>query len=388
MDAPTTADQQDLSTAAAKFFPEITSVEMAAGSRSLAKVETPDGTFALRRWPQKTTRERVQYVQAVLAALNEFPFAPTLVRAGDGETVLKFKQHLFDAYTWLEGKPLRRPESSDRLSQPVSLPRNAGASTIEELTGAIAHMHTATKTLAGKRGGPVLPPDGLVTGAKSVWMQQRTRLRPIAHLTPNVQRWLRTGERALPLTEKVISTLSTEAEMEPVITHANLWPDHVLVQREAGQERVAGIVDFKEVVASTPLLDLAQIATHFNGWSDDSAEQVIGAYGNNASLTPAERRVLPAIATLDLIASTGRILIALHVELGSPNATESMRDAADSMLRSLEAATITLERLEGVNQPGPRKWVHRASRKGQPNKSAKSSDRPTKRPAKPRPVNK
>jgi Ser/Thr protein kinase RdoA (MazF antagonist) len=385
MNSITITNQQDLSTAASKFFPEVTSVEIAAGSHSLARVETPDGVFALRRWPQMTTRERVQYVHAVLAALSDLPFGPKIVSAGEGEKVLKFKQHLFDAYTWLDGKPLRRPESSDRLSQPVSLPRNAAASTIEELTGAIAHMHTATKSLAGKRGGPILPPDALVTGAKAVWMQQRTRLRPIAHLTPNVQRWLRTGERALPLTEKFILTLSNEAETDLVITHANLWPDHVLVQREAGQERVTGIVDFKEVVASTPLLDLAQIVTHFNGWSDDSAEQVIGAYGNIASLTPAERRDLPAIATLDLIASTGRILIALHVELGSPNATESMRDAADSMLRSLEAATITLERLEGINQPGPRKWVHRSPRRAQTSKSPKSSDRPPKRPAKPRP---
>jgi hypothetical protein len=54
------------------------------------------------------------------------------------------------------------------------------------------------------------------------------------------------------------------------------------------------------------------------------------------------------------------------------------------MLRSLEAVTKTLERLEGVNQPGPRKWVHRTPPPGKSPRPRTSEGSRPKRPAKPK----
>ncbi len=377
-------DTQIFTEAAERFFAGVQSISPVDGSSDLAKVETSAGTFALRQWPRTTTVERVKLVQGVLDAAGDLVFVPSRASSKDGKPIEQVKRHLFDASVWIDGRPLRRPEFPRRLGRSIALPRNASTQTIDELTGAIAQFHEATRGLVTKRGTPSIPPGRLITVTRDTWSQQRQRLRPIASVTPDVQRWIRTGERAMPLAEKIIGALSDEEVPKLIIAHAHIWPEHVLVQREAGSERLVGIVDFKSVIASTPLLDLAQIATRFNGWSDESAEQVIGAYSDVTPLSPVERRVLPAVAVFDLIAETGRILIALHVELGSPNATEAVRDASDSMLRSLEAVTRTVERLEGINQPGPRKWVHRAPVQGKAPKSRESRSSKSKRPANPR----
>jgi Ser/Thr protein kinase RdoA (MazF antagonist) len=360
--------------AAAIFFPVVSSVATIEDSDSIAKVETPDGVFALRRWSEGTTPDRVRIVHSVLTSLAELPLVPSLIQA-NGESVVQVEQRYFDATSWLDGKPLRRPERRPGLRSPVFLPRTCSIELIEELASAIAHMHVATKAIAGKRKTPSLPLNVLVASIRASWMQQRGRLRPIAHLTPDIQRWLRTGERALPLAERILSNLPEDSKSELVVGHTNLWPEHVLIERQGGAERLTGILDYKQVAATSPVVDLAQLATHFNGWSDESAEIVIGAYGEVNRLMPPERRVLPAIAALDLVAETGRILTATYVELGSPNAPESMRDAAGVMLRSLEAATKTMERLEGINVPGPRKWVHRPPKPGQTVKERKLKPR-------------
>lgn len=367
-----------------RFFSEAVTVMPVEGSLNLVNVTTPAGAFALRQWPRTATIEHVKFVHSVLAGLSDLPFVPNQVAGQDDKLIQQADQHLFDATTWLDGRPVRRPELPRRLDRSVSLPRNVSVETLAEVTSAVARMHDATRSLASRPDTPSLPANNLVSAATVTWMQLRNRLRPIAGVTPDIQRWLRTGERVLPLADKVVSTLTAETEPKFVIAHANIWPEHVLVQREAGDERLTGIVDFTKVIASTPLLDLAQIATRFNGWSDESAEQVIGAYVDVTPLSPVERRVLPAIAAVDLVAETGRVLVTLYVELGSPNASESLRDASDTMLRSLESTTRTLERLEGINQPGPRKWVHRPPRQGQSAKARPKQGPGPRRPAKPR----
>lgn len=372
--------KEHFSAAAARLFPDATSIEPVETSDSIARVVTPSGAFALRRWPSGTTRERVKFVHSVLASFAELPFVPKLVST-DADTIVEADQHLFDATTWLEGKPVRRPEWRTGLSASVSLPRAGSVELIEAITGATAQMHGASKSLAEKPASQTLPITSLIAGVRALWMQQRGRLRPVAHLTPDIQRWLRTGERSLPLAERIIASLPEDATANLVVAHANLWPDHILIEREGRDDCLSGILDFKQAVATTPLLDLAQIAGRFNGWSDETAEIVIGVYGETGLLTPPERRVLPAVAAFDLVAESGRILVATNVELGSSYAPTSMKSAADAMLRSLESVTKTMERLEGINQPGPRKWVHRAPRPGQ---TRKPDVRPSKRPTKPK----
>jgi Ser/Thr protein kinase RdoA (MazF antagonist) len=385
MSEQTSADRiEQFSNVAARYFPASISITKVEGSDSLARVETATGAFVLRRWPSGTTPERIKFVHSVVSSLSELPFVPKLARAGQ-ETAIQVDQYLFDAITWLDGKPLRRPEWPARLESPVSLPRPGSVELIEELTAAVAKMHVATKELAEKRTSPKSPMNALIASVRDAWMQQRGRLRPIAHLTPDIQRWLRTGERALPLAERIIAGLPEDAVADFVVAHANLWPEHVLIEREGRVDRLAGLLDFKSVVATTPLLDLAQVAGRFNGWSDETAEIVIGAYSETGRLTPPERRVVPAVAAFDLVAETGRILVTTYAELGSPNAPESMRDAANTMLRSLETATRTMERLEGINVPGPRKWVHRAPRQGKaPKSETRAPQRKKKPPRKPR----
>jgi Ser/Thr protein kinase RdoA (MazF antagonist) len=374
--------EREFANAAARLFPDATSVTPIHESHSIAKVETPSGAFALRRWPAGTTPERVKFVHSLLLTLSKLSVVPKVART-NGDSISRVDQGLYDAVTWLEGKPLRRPVLLPRLQALVSLPRTGSIEIIAELTSALAEMHVASKSLAEKGSTPKLPINALIPTVRDSWMRQRGHLRPIAHLTPDIQRWLRTGERALPLAEKIIAGLPEDALSDLVVAHGNLWPTHVLIERHGSVERLTGVLDFKQAVASSPLFDLAQIAGRFNGWSDETAEIVLGAYGETGRLTPSERRVLPAIATLDLVAEAGRILVTTYAELGSPNAPVSMREGAETMLRSLESATRTMERIEGINQPGPRKWVHRPPRPGQPSKPSKSRSQRPQRPKKP-----
>src|SRR4051812_6174057 len=178
--------------AASRFFEKVTSITQVDGSRDLAKVETPTGSFAFRKWPRGATIERVKLVHDVIEAAGDLPFVAKHVPSKAGKPIEQFEQHIFDATVWIDGRPLRRPEFPKRLGRPIPLPRNASSQTIDELAGAIAQFHETTPKIAIKRDTPSLPPGRLITVMRDTWSQQRTRLRPIAGVTPDVQRWIRT----------------------------------------------------------------------------------------------------------------------------------------------------------------------------------------------------
>ncbi|MGH2601799.1 MAG: phosphotransferase, partial [Dehalococcoidia bacterium] len=219
---------------------------------------------------------------------------------------------------------------------------------------------------------------GIERAVLANWQAYRERLRPVATRTPVVQRWLRTAERALPAAGHVLSGASSAFHERQVTGHFGLWPAHVIVHRASGEERIEGLIDFTQAAIGPPVLDLAQLVTRFSGWSADAIEFVTGAYSAVAALPPEDRRLLPAVAALDLTAEVGRLLTATYAT-PRPDAfpaPSALRAGVDTLMTSLEGATAALIRLEGPDRPARRQWVP-GRRKPSPSKPERR-DRPRK----------
>jgi hypothetical protein len=230
------------------------------------------------------------------------------VAAGDGSTVLALDGHLYDAESWLPGRaPLRGPDLLDERGRGINRPSPLSAATLMSAVRAIATWHGSTESLAARENVPQAPLDAALRAVRASWEEQRQRLRPLAPRTTHIQRWIRTGEVVLAAATEALAGADFLRSRPTVVGHLNLWPAHLLVSRFEGQERITGMLDFAESAASSPLIDLAQLMSHFNGWTGAAAEDAIGAYADVRTLAPEERRLLPAVAGLDLVAETGRL---------------------------------------------------------------------------------
>jgi hypothetical protein len=171
-----------------------------------------------------------------------------------------------------------------------------------------------------------------------------------------------------------------------VIGHLNLWPAHLLVSRVEGNEEISGLIDFADAAASSPLVDLAQLIVHFSGWTGSTAEEAIGAYVDVRPLAPEERRSLPAVAGLDLVVETGRLLTLGYATpaVAESGRAETVRNGAAVLLQSLEAVTPAVQRGDRPEPSRARKWDYSTRRGGStarrggghttPTRSAKPAD--------------
>jgi aminoglycoside phosphotransferase (APT) family kinase protein len=146
------------------------------------------------------------------------------------------------------------------------------------------------------------------------------------------------GEQLLPAAEHAILEASL-GDKPPVIAHLSLWPAHVLVDRAS----VTGLLDFGSAVMTTPLLDIAQITTRFPGWTTEHAEHVLSRYSEHRSLSPDERRALPAIAALDAVIEAARLLrLGYGEELpAASRQAVAAREGAQNLLDTIEAIAST-----------------------------------------------
>lgn len=121
--------------------------------------------------------------------------------------------------------------------------------------------------------------------------------------------------------------------MPSSVLHLGLWPAHVLI----ADGELSGLLGWERVAAGSPLLDLAQAILRLQSWSDESVESALGAYGDVRELAPEERRLLPAVAALDAVATTGRLLEQTYVNQETTRPPSALRAAIDRMLRSMTA---------------------------------------------------
>jgi Ser/Thr protein kinase RdoA (MazF antagonist) len=351
-----------LARAVSSFFPAATSIEPVGRHADLVRVEAADAAWAVRRWPEGATRARVAFVHAVLRESRAagIGFVPEVAAAPeDGATVLTIDGRLYDARSWLPGRtPVRGPELVDERGHVIDRPTPVPAATVTAAIRAIATWHTATEAIAAHPGVPRAPLDAVLRAVRGTWEEQRARLRPLAPRTPHIQRWIRTGEVVLGSAPESLAGADFLRGQPAVVGHLDLWPAHVLVARTGGEERITGLLDFGEAAASSPLVDLAQLVGHFNGWNAVAAEEAIGAYVEIRPLAPEERRLLPAVAGLDLIAATGRLLTLGYATraIAESSTGDAVRASAAALLLSLEALAPAVQRGDRPEPSRARKW--------------------------------
>jgi hypothetical protein len=100
--------------AAGRFFAgghrllEAPGIPIGYSGSAFARVETPVGSWSVRRWPPDLGVGRLRFVHRALAESRSRGFSgvPALAATADGETVLHLSGRLYDAQEFLGGEPL------------------------------------------------------------------------------------------------------------------------------------------------------------------------------------------------------------------------------------------------------------------------------------------
>jgi Ser/Thr protein kinase RdoA (MazF antagonist) len=352
---------ESLARATREFFPDATSIQPAPDRNHLAKVESSGRTWAVRRWPEGTPQARLDFLDTLLTETRAagIDFVPEVAKRPDGGTAVTIDGVLYDAQSWLPGRsPLRGPDLVDERGRGINRPSPLSAEAMNAAIRALATFHAATESIAARGDVPKAPMESVVRAVRTNWEGQRQRLRPLAPRTPHIQRWLRSAEVVVAGAVDSIAASDFLRARPAVIDHLNLWPAHLLLSRVEGRDRLSGLIDFADAAAGSPLLDLAQIVGHFNGWTGGAAEESIGAYADVRPLAPEERRLLPAIAGLDLIIETGRLLILGYAtrSIVDSGGGDTIRAGAATLLLSLEALAPAVQRGDRPEPSRARKW--------------------------------
>jgi hypothetical protein len=328
--------------AAAKLLPG-TPPLTPVGDRPFLLRTTVDGLeLRLRRWPDGTVPERVRFVNRLQSILAEAD--PTICAApysgGPAEQpTLQVGGAMVDVQAWLPGHP-----STERsiVQQPdehtLHRPTELSEERLNALIQRVALMHDRAEPLTRERASPVATVPQLLRAIGQNWRLARVSLRPVAPQYPPIQRWLRLGEQLLPAAEHAI-TEANLSDKRPVIAHLSLWPAHALFDRT----EMTGLLDFGAAVMTTPLLDVAQLATRFPGWTVEHAELVVGRYTDVRQLSPDERRALPALAAMDMVIEAARLLRVGYVSDLPAGAKVAIaaRAGAQDLLNSIEAVATS-----------------------------------------------
>ena len=177
-------------------------------------------------------------------------------------------------------------------------------------------------------------------------------LRARARREPAIQRWLATGERLMAAAEPIVVVATEDPGLSTRVLHLGFWPAHVLLEGDS----LTGLLGWDRVAAGSPLLDIAQATLRLQGWSDEAVEVALGAYAEARPLSPEERRLLPAVAALDAVATTGRLLEQTYAVEETARPPTALRAAIDMMLRSMTALDRSLIEQSTVGKSKRTPW--------------------------------
>jgi Ser/Thr protein kinase RdoA (MazF antagonist) len=345
--------------AAQRFAPGVQNPEPVGSAAHLMRFNTASGAIAVRQWPVGKQAEQVATVARALAAARDVDGIPQPIAASDDpdEWSVVVDGRRYSATTWLDGRPLARYgdyRTPEGAVIDVPLPASAPAEDIIlEAAGVLGGFHTATRGLAAELGGGERSLTRLLSRQRSTWSEQRRTIGQVAADNQEIRRWLRCGNRVLPVAEELLVQVGTAASV--AIIHGDLWPANVLVDGAGDERALSGIVGWSSATAGSPLIDIAQLVTHTSGWSGARAESVLGAYTETAELKPVERRLVPVVAALDLVPRVGALLNLAYLD------DRMIGDASQPVLRSgLKALLHSLENLTEILAPDA-EWTQRKS---------------------------
>lgn len=327
----------------------IDETEPVGSADDVLRARVGEAWYLVRRWPAKATTQQVALTGAGLKAASAISERfPQPVASGDDWSVT-VDGLLVSAVQWLPGKPLARYgdfRNPDGESIDVPLPASAPATDIVlAAVAAMGEFHTATSGLVQRpeRGAESL--SSLQKHTERAWSQQRRVVGDKAGNSPEIRRWLRCGNRVLPVAAEHMVQALTMASTTTLI-HGDLWPVNLLVDGVASEQHLTGISGWSTVREGSPLIDLAHLAVHTGNWSGAIAESVLGSYASTGKLSPTERRLLPAVAALDLVPRVGNLLHHAFVD------DRMIGDASQPVLRSgMKQLLMSLENLTDVLAP-------------------------------------
>lgn len=376
----------ELAAAAAAFGRDLGEPVSVGGRPHMIRIETGDGPIRVRRWPVGSAPIRITFVNRVRAALAAAGMdgLPTPVPTSDGSPTVVRADRVYEAQRWLPGRPASR--WSDALSaegRAIHVPSAFPTGGLTQAGELVARWHEATLALCALPSPPAAPLRAVLGTVRQRWSADRALLRPVAASQAHIQRWVKAGEQAFDAIEAALAPADFLAANPTVVAHLALWPGHLLFSHSGGADRVTGILDPSEAAVSTPLLDIADLITHGGGWSADAAEEALSAYASVRSLSPEERRLLPAVSAIGLIAETGRMLGLAYAPSSDRNSAvaEGARTAAAALLQSLETVIPAIKR---STEAGPlfnkRAWVRRPIPPGARGKGPAAPPKPTAAP--------
>lgn len=349
-----------LAGAASDLLTDATEIAVVAGHPDLVRVSAPSGVWRVRAWPSATSIAEMDAIHDVMATARKAPSAsvPEVLtpESPSSSSVLRHEGRLYDAQRWLPGgTPLGAeiawPDANHIVDVPVALPTSA----LGEVMAFLAQLHSLPPALVANPSIPAAPLSFLPGAVRQAHSRHFHQLRPRARHEPIIQRWLATGERLLEAAEPVVMAAAAERPARGSILHLGLWGAHVLSE----QDHLTGILGWERTSAGDPLLDIAQAVLRLQGWSDDAVELGLGAYSDVRPLAPDDRRLLPAIAALDAVATTGRMLEQVYDVDRTDRPPPLLRTGVNLMLDSLATLDRTLNAPSRVRK---RTWV----RKGPP----------------------
>ncbi|MBA2467910.1 MAG: phosphotransferase [Chloroflexia bacterium] len=341
----------NLMAAAARFFERIEHTEPVGSAPHLLRVTAGGADFVLREWAAGIPVERVELAARALrlagpASGDKLP-VPRTVR-GEAETwALRTGDRIVSAASWLPGRPLARYgdfRTPDGDVVDVPLPASAPAEAIVlEAVRTIGRFHVATAALAHESGTGSSPLARLWHESRATWTEQRREVGDRAANSPEIRRWLRCGNRILPVASEYLEQ-SSATGVDTAIIHGDVWPANLLIDGNGATRTLTGVVGWSNVAVGSPLIDLAHLAIHTSGWSGALAETILGAYTEVAPLSPMERRLLPVVAALDLVPRVGWLLQLAFVDdrMIGHESQPVLRSGLKSLLMSLENLTQIL----------------------------------------------
>jgi Ser/Thr protein kinase RdoA (MazF antagonist) len=346
----------------------------------LAVALSSSGRIVVKRWPPATTRSRARFVHAVVEHLattaTEVVVAPYQAIAEDeDQSLVEVARRLYDVRSWIEGRtwaPSPRITSENGATfHTLSLHGIDAITTLAEAIGRIHEASTSMPVHPNRREASV---KRFSTASAEIFNQQRQKLRRIAPNHPHIQHWLRASESMLPAAQQTLQEIDFLRSEPSVVCHLDLWPGHILSTRSPSGAPTIGMIDFELAAITSPLLDLAQVASRFRGWTAESADAILSGYSSSTSLTPAARRSFPAITVLTLIVDTGHYLERAWLSDLPPETPEAsaIRKVCAQSVASLEALQSTIVR-ESRRPGAGRTWQRRgpASSKKAPGASSR-----------------
>jgi len=372
-ETPDTTPDGQLVEAARRFLGEFEVVGPVGNANHLLRVASGNEHYVIHRWPESATAVQANLASRALSVAagtsgGALP-RPRALPDGADQWSVELDGRRYTASTWIEGRPLAR-YGDFRLPDgnviDVPLPASAPAEpVILQAVRVVAGFHTASASLAEVAPAGDATLHRLQERARRAWSAQRRVVGQEAGAVPEIRRWLRCGNRVLPVASEHLEKFGG-LRTGTVVAHTDLWPANLLIEGEAAARRLTGVVGWSSVAVGSPLVDLAHLVVHMSSWSGATAENVLGAYTEHAVVSPAERRLLPVVAALDLVPRVGTLLHLAYLD-------ERMvgHDGLPVLRSGLKALLVSLENLTEILAPqaewSQRKFGEtRRSREGAP----------------------